>query len=46
MSNDVLRDLELAFMDLWNKLYEFLCEYFKVEVNEDWLLTEDDVVLS
>lgn len=40
-----LRDLELTLMNLWNKLYEFLCGYFGVEVNEDWLLTEDDAVL-
>ena len=39
-----LYELELALMNLWNRLYEFLCGYFKVDIVEDWLLTPDDAI--
>lgn len=42
--NDALLEFELALMNLWNKLYEFLCGYFNVDVVEDWLLTPDDAI--
>ena len=39
-----LYDLELALMNLWNRLYEFLCGYFGVELNPDWVLKDEDAV--
>ena len=32
----LFESFEEIFWDLWNKLYEFLCEYFGAEPNPDW----------
>ena len=39
-----LLDLELALINLWNKLYEFLCGYFNVAVNPNWIVKDEDAV--
>ncbi len=43
---DIVREIELMLIELWNKLYVFLCDYFEVEVNEDWFVQDDETVLS
>lgn len=37
-------EFEAIFWKLWNKLYEYLCEFFEADPNPDWYapLPEDE----
>ena len=35
---DVLKQIEIILIDMWNYLYRFLCHIVGEDVNEDWIL--------
>lgn len=38
---DFIKQIEMIFTDLWNYFYVFLCNLWDEDLNEDWIVEDN-----